>query len=170
MRFIQILALAGLLLCPPVLAQAAPVEVAAIEARERCAVCGMFVARYANWVTQIHYVNGNVRFFDGMKDMLAFNFNPEKFGGCGQDLLVTEIWVKDYYTLEWLDARTAHFVVGSTVHGPMGHEFIPFASAAAARTFLNDHQGKQIFTFAEITPELVESLRSGHKMRQKHGH
>lgn len=169
MRILRLLLLVGLLSGWPLLsALAAPVAVEAIDAKERCAVCGMFVAKYPNWVTQTHYASGKVRFFDGMKDMLAFNFNPEKFGGCGQDLLVNEIWARDYYTLEWIDARKAYFVLGSAVSGPMGHEFIPFASAAAAENFRKDHQGKEVLTFEAITAERVEMMRAGHKMG--HGH
>jgi copper chaperone NosL len=56
-------------------------------------------------------------------------------------------------------------VVGSDVHGPMGHELIPFSTRAGAESFLADHHGKQILSFAEITPELVEELRGTDRMK-----
>ena len=55
---------------------------------------------------------------------------------------------------------------GSDVYGPMGHELIPFSSRAAAENFLKDHHGKQVISFSEITSELIESLRKGHKMKK----
>ena len=60
-----------------------------------------------------------------------------------------------------MDARTAWFVVGSDVLGPMGHELVPFAREAEAREFLRDHRGKQVLRFAEVTPALLKALDAG---------
>jgi nitrous oxide reductase accessory protein NosL len=134
-----------------------------IAPQERCPVCGMFVAKYPDWITQVRLSNGSVKFFDGVKDMLAFHFNPASFGASGQT--AKEVWVKDYYTLAWLDGRSAWYVVGSDVYGPMGHEFIPFGSAEAAENFRKDHKGTEVVRFKEITEPLVQSMRHGQKMR-----
>lgn len=144
-----------------------PAPVEKIAAREKCPVCGMFVARYPEWISQLHLDGGEVHFFDGIKDLLAYYFQPANFGGRAE-AEVKAIWTKDYYTLEWLEARQAYFVVGSSVHGPMGHEFLPLASREAAETFMRDHQGSDILTFDQITAERVQSMRSGHRMG--HGH
>ncbi|MFH7319023.1 nitrous oxide reductase accessory protein NosL [Desulfurivibrio sp. D14AmB] len=141
----------------------APPPVEQVGAREKCPVCGMFVARYPPWITQLHLGDGKVHFFDGMKDLLAYYFDPAAFGG-RKGAKVTAIWAKDYYTLQWLDGRSAYYVIGSGVHGPMGHEFIPLASEEKARAFLRDHQGREILRFEEITPELVGSMRGVHTM------
>lgn len=143
----------------PLLAQ--PVK--DISPQERCSVCGMFVGKYPDWVTQVRLSNNTVKFFDGVKDMMAFSFNPASFGASGQK--IEEIWVKDYYTLAWLDGRSAWYVMGSDVYGPMGHEFIPFSSAAAAENFRKDHKGTKVVRFDEITEPMVQSLRHGQKMR-----
>lgn len=134
-----------------------------ISPQERCPVCGMFVAKHPDWITQARLTNGTVKFFDGVKDMMAFSFNPASFGAAGQT--PKEIWVKDYYTLAWLDGRSAWYVIGSEVYGPMGHEFIPFDSAAAAENFRKDHKGTRVVRFNEITEPLVQSMRHGQKMR-----
>jgi len=52
----------------------------------------------------------------------------------------------------------------------MGDEFIPFDSTSAAENFMKDHQGKKIFSFAEITLEQVTRLRSGMTMKKKEMH
>jgi copper chaperone NosL len=135
-----------------------------ITAKSRCPVCGMFVAKYPDWVTQIRHADGTVQVFDGVKDMLAYYFEPAQFGGPGRES-VQEIWVKDYYTLEWLDARHAFYVIGSDTYGPMGHEFIPFSSPEAATNFRQDHHGEKVLAFDDISQALVEALRSGHKMK-----
>lgn len=156
-----ILLFAGILLLPqPV--SAGPPET--VESSERCAVCGMFVAKYPNWVTQIQYEDGKPKYFDGVKDLMAYLFDPASYGS-NPGLQAKEIWVKDYYTLEWIDGRAAVYVGGSDVFGPMGKEFIPFSKREAAENFRKDHHGKKILLFEEITSEMIKSMRSGHKMK-----
>lgn len=131
----------------------------------RCPVCGMFVAKYPDWVVRMQS-GDSVLFFDGVKDMLVYLFTPEQFGGMPfASGSVPSISVKDYYSLELIDGRTAFYVTGSDVYGPMGHEFIAFATKAAAESFFADHKGKQILSFAEITPEQVAALRHGQTMK-----
>ncbi len=137
---------------------------ATVTPKSRCAVCGMFVAKYKNWLTGIQLADGTEKYFDGVKDMMAFYFSPEKYGVSGRDQ-IKKIQVRDYYTMQWIDGRKAFYVVGSDVMGPMGKELIPFASRDAAETFLKDHKGHKVLTFDEITDDLVQSMRSGMKMK-----
>lgn len=120
----------------------------------------MFVAKYDNWITQIRLADETVLFFDGVKDLLVFYFHPERYGKITAGD-IREIWVKDYYTLSWIDGRKAVYVIGSDVYGPMGKEFIPFADREAAKNFKQDHQGREILGFEEITEDLVQSMRAG---------
>ena len=149
-------------------APAAPVD--PVSPEQRCAVCGMMVAKYDPWITQIHAAGEAAVMFDGVKDMMAYYFNPTAYNGKG-DMSTAEIWVKDYYTLEYLDGRKAFYVVGSDVMGPMGEELVPFSSRAAAENFLADHQGRQLLEFTEIERELIMSMKKRHmmKMKQKKG-
>lgn len=135
-----------------------------ITKESRCPVCGMFVAKYPQWLAQVNMADGSSQIFDGIKDMMAYYFSPQQYGAAPA-VAVDEIFVKDYYSQEWVDGRKAFFVLGSDVYGPMGHELIPFADQAAAKSFIKDHQGKAIYGFSEITPAIVESLRKGHKMK-----
>lgn len=136
-----------------------------ISKNERCPVCGMFVHKYPTWLAQVQLEDGSTFFFDGVKDMLAFYFEPEKYGAKGS---VEEIYVTDYYSQKWIDGTEAFYVTGSDVLGPMGHEFIPLATKEAAKSFLADHQGKAIKRFAEIDLDQVNAMRSGMpKMKMK---
>ena len=69
-----------------------------------------------------------------------------------------QIYVSDYYKLHKIDAKSAFFVIGSNVLGPMGNELIPFENEEDALTFAKDHFGKKIVKFDEITPLLVDKL------------
>ena len=139
------------------------------NAKDRCAVCGMFVAKYPQWFTLLVLDNGDKVWFDGVKDMMVYHFAPAKFGK-PEDASITMVLVKDYYSQEWIDGEKAMYVVGSDVYGPMGHELIPFSSEKAAKTFAKDHHGKEILHFAEIKPDRIESMRMGHKMKKMQEH
>lgn len=140
---------------------AAPIS--EVPPKERCPVCGMFVAKYKPWLAQLAMEDGTTKFFDGVKDMMAYYFEPEKYGGSSTPV---EVYVTDYYSLKLIDGKKALYVSGSDVLGPMGHELIPFTTKDAATTFKKDHKGKMVMNFDEITLEMINTLRSGsgHKM------
>jgi nitrous oxide reductase accessory protein NosL len=149
---------AALALAVLLLAGADPVKP---EPREKCPVCGMFVARYPDWVAGIRFQDGSRALFDGAKDLFKLLLRVEDYGAVSRRTDVASIFVTDYYALTQVDARTAWFVVGSDVLGPMGHELVPFAREAEAREFLRDHRGKQVLRFAEVTPALLKALDAG---------
>jgi len=134
-----------------------------LKPEAKCPVCGMFVAKYTAWMAQILHVDGTRQTFDGVKDMLAYYYNPNKYSTIPASS-IKEVWVKDYYSLDWIDGRKAFFVVGSNIFGPMGHEFIPFSTKEAADNFFQDHKGKQVLNFQEVDKTLVDTLRSGSTM------
>ena len=135
-----------------------------VTGETRCPVCGMFVGKYQQWLTQIRMSDGATAAFDGVKDMAAYYFSPQDFGAT-KGALVKDIAVLDYYTQTWTNGRLAFYVLGSDVLGPMGHELIPFSSREGAVNFQKDHGGSKILAFTEITAELIETLRKGHKMK-----
>ncbi len=70
-----------------------------ISKEDRCPVCGMFVYKYPRWVTQLKYRDGTKLSFDGVKDMMKFYFNSNKYGkyeSLTQDK-VSKVSVIDYY-------------------------------------------------------------------------
>ncbi len=49
-----------------------------IPSDAKCHVCGMFVAKYANWAATIK-TDKETFYFDGVKDMMKFYFEPTKY-------------------------------------------------------------------------------------------
>jgi len=114
----------------------------------KCPICGMFVAKYPQWVA---LYDGEKKFyFDGVKDMMKYAF--------ARKLSSDKFYVSDYYKLSKLEATKAFYVIGSNVYGPMGSELIPFATQEEAETFSRDHNGQKVISFDEITEVLVKSL------------
>ena len=163
-----ILAVIFTLLWPgPLSAAAAQLDEPGIAGDARCPVCGMLVAKYPQWVTQLVLSDGRAETFDGVKDMMAYFFSPQSYGAA-VGVTAGKVRVKDYYSRQWIDGRRASYVVGSDVYGPMGHELMPFAERSHAETFLKDHKGREVLPFPDITPQLIDSLRHGHTM-MNHG-
>ncbi len=127
--------------------------------RDKCAVCGMFVAKYPDFAAQIHLKNGTVLHFDGPKDLFSYYLNPGQYRPKLAPQDVAAIYVTDYYSLTPVDATTASYVIGSDVFGPMGKEFIPFAKAKDAQGFLKDHKGKSILTFRQINQGVLKGVQ-----------
>ncbi len=127
-------------------------------AGDKCPVCGMFVAKYPDFAAQMQFKNGSVLHFDGAKDMFKYYLSPGRYLTSRKQGDPTTIHVTSYYSLAPIDGRTAWYVVGSDVFGPMGRELIPFGNEAEAREFLKDHKGKRLLRFGEVTAAIVREL------------
>jgi nitrous oxide reductase accessory protein NosL len=128
------------------------------SAKDKCPVCGMFVAKYPDWTSSVLFHDGSHAFFDGPKDMFKYildlnRYNPAKKAGD-----ISEITVKDYYTLTPVNARSSFYVQGSDIYGPMGRELIPLAKEADAKEFMRDHKGERILRFTEVTVDVIKAL------------
>jgi nitrous oxide reductase accessory protein NosL len=126
--------------------------------KDKCPVCGMFVAKYPDWVAAIVLRDGSTVFFDGVKDMMKYYFNMAKYAPGKTTADIQAVHVTDYYRLGLIDGRKAFYVAGSDVYGPMGKELIPFETEAGALEFMKDHQGKAVLPFEKIDPALIKTL------------
>lgn len=129
------------------------------SAKDKCPVCGMFVAKYPDWTAFSKTSGGTSYFFDGPKDMFSHYFNPGRYTPGKRQSDISGLSVKEYYSLKMIDAKSAFYVIGSDVYGPMGSELIPFATQKDAAAFMKDHKGKKILRFADITPQTIKDLK-----------
>lgn len=137
----------------------APALVSALEplqpdTDDRCAVCGMRVAPFPNWVAAVSFEDGTEYFFDGPKDMFNFLFDLQQYRPEATLEDVEQVRVTEYYTLQQKDSQTVFFVTGSDVLGPMGQELVPVAGEEAVKTFARDHGHTKIMRFdgASLVP------------------
>ncbi len=124
-----------------------------VPPKSHCPVCGMFVDKFPKWASTITLTSGKTYYFDGVKDMMKFYFDPKRFHQTKEP--IEKIQVSDYYTLEALDAQKAYYVIGSNIYGPMGEELIPFKEKSAAKNFLDEHHGKSVLTFDMIKEKFL---------------
>lgn len=126
--------------------------------KDKCPVCGMFVAKYPDWVVVATFKDSTTYFFDGAKDFFTWYHNMKKFTPSRNQTAISTIFMRDYYHLKHIDARAAYFVIGSDVYGPMGKELVPFEKQSDAQAFLKDHQGKKILRFNDVTPAILKVM------------
>ncbi|AFL52447.1 copper chaperone NosL [Sinorhizobium fredii] len=121
--------------------------------------CGMNVLEHPGPKGQVILVDiPEPIWFSSARDTIAFTMLPEE----PKD--IAAIYVSDMGTApsweepgaeNWIDARKAFYVVGSTVKGGMGsEEAVPFSSDGAAREFAAKNGG-QVKRFAEVPTEYV---------------
>lgn len=134
-------------------------KVLAPSEKDKCAVCGMFVAKYPNWACVILFRGGSPAWFDGPKDMFTYYLDIGKFNPGKNRSNVMAMLVKDYYKMDLIDAEKAFYVIGSDVTGPMGSELVPFFKQADAVAFQKEHKGKKVLRADEVTPALLKELR-----------
>jgi len=125
---------------------------------DKCPVCGMFVAKYPDFLSQVIYKDGAYAVFDGAKDMFKYLLNLRAYAPSRQPSDIGAIYVTDYYSLTPIDGKGAWYVFGSDVYGPMGRELIPFGSEREAQGFMVDHKGKRLLRFAEVTADVLKEL------------
>jgi nitrous oxide reductase accessory protein NosL len=126
--------------------------------KDKCPVCGMFVAKYPDFIAEIIFKDGSYAVFDGVKDMMKYYLDVAKFDPSRKAAEIDAIYVTDYYSLTLIDGTGAFYVIGSDVYGQMGKELVPFGKEKDAQEFKKDHKGKAIMTFKEITSETVKTL------------
>ena len=161
LRSIRALALLMMLSLLTLIAQAQPVETPEPDARTLCPVCGMVVSKYPAWIATVLYKDGHAHHFDGAKDMFKYLHALDKYAPGHRHEDIETIAVTEYYDLQRIDARTAWYVIGSDVLGPMGHEFIPLLSEADAQEFMADHGGAVLLRFDQVDAEWPIKLDQG---------
>ncbi|TLP44227.1 MULTISPECIES: nitrous oxide reductase accessory protein NosL [Cohaesibacter] len=129
--------------------------------RDACPVCGMFPARYPDWIATVLYKDGHADHFDGAKDLFKYLLDMDKYASGRKREDILHVGVTDYYAIERIDARKALYVIGSDILGPMGHELVPHPDRYDADEFMKDHQGKRILTFGDVTMDLLLGLDNG---------
>lgn len=129
--------------------------------KDLCPVCGMLVSKYPNWVAVALYKDGHAHYFDGAKDMFKYLQEYPKYAPGHRKEDLAGLYVTEFYGLAKVDAKKAFYVTGSDVLGPMGHEFIPLETRADAEEFLKDHKGRKIYTFEQVTADIVAKVDNG---------
>lgn len=132
---------------------AVPLEIAGDTA---CALDGMVLLDFPGPKAQIHYDQGAPDFFCDTREMFSILLRPE------QKKRIVAIYTQDmgkadwnHPVSQWIDAKSAFYVIGSPRRGSMGPTVPSFALEADARKFAEQYGGK-VLPFAQVTLDMVD--------------
>ena len=132
----------------------------------RCPVCGMYPARSLDWAAQIIFADGDAQFFDSPVSLFLYLQEVGRYSPGRRADQIIAYYVTDAEGQQWIDARQAVYVQGSSAIGPMRAGNLPaFASAEAATQFVQQ-RGGIVVTFQDIDPAVVQRL--GGQRRHEH--
>ncbi len=129
-----------------------------VKSSDKCPVCGMFVAKYPDFLAYMIFKDGSYAAFDGVKDMIKCYLEISRYLPARKKSDITAMYVTDYYSMNVIHASKAFYVMGSDIYGPMGRELIPHESGNRAREFMQDHKGRKILRLQEITYQTIREL------------
>lgn len=115
-----------------------------------CHNCGMPTNDFPNWQVMLTVNSKNVAFCAPRCMFIHLADSSNNMVTYTQKIEVT-----DYYTTQKIDGKTAFYVTGSDKTSPMGKDFVPFSKKEDAQSFMQEHNGKKIYSFSEINKEVV---------------
>jgi copper chaperone NosL len=127
-----------------------------------CPVCNMKLEDSKVGVAAVVFKDGKVVGFDSAGDMFRYIRLPVKYSISTEN--IKNIFVTDYGTKKFMDAKQAFFVVGSEVQAGMGAEVMAFSKKEDAEKFNSEHKGKRVAAYAEVTADDVKSQKKMLKM------
>jgi copper chaperone NosL len=130
-------------------------KAAEIDRATSCSLDGMILMDYPGPKAQIHYDKGAPDFFCDTMEMFSIYLRPE------QKKRVKALFTQDMGktpweqpTGNWIDAKAAHYVLGSKKMGSMGPTLASFARIEDAQAFVKQYGGK-VLRFDEVTVDMV---------------
>ena len=144
----------------------------AFEAGDECHICGMIITELPGAKAQaVDSRSSNVQKFCSTQDMLSWWLQPENKN------LKAELYVHDMVKTPWehpqdehlIDARSAWYVVGSSVQGAMGPSLVSFSEREAAET-LAATKGGRVLNWEQLDMAVLQELASaGHEHAAAYG-
>lgn len=108
--------------------------VAVKEKTDKCEICHMAV-KNNQFPVELILENGKSMVFDDIGCM--YKWIKEN-----KDKKISNSYVKDYYSKEWIDLEKATFVYDKAIKTPMAYNVISFSDKKAAQKFVAAHGGR----------------------------
>jgi len=87
-----------------------------------CTACSMIISEVP-YSAQYILTDGNVKKFDDIGCMIDYIKRTENELG-----KISAVFVRDYHSNKWIDAKEAHFLRSTLIITPMGHGIIAFSN------------------------------------------
>ncbi|MFN3135212.1 MAG: nitrous oxide reductase accessory protein NosL [Candidatus Kryptonium sp.] len=118
-----------------------------IEPHDICYLCKMAISQL-NFATEIVTLDGEVYKFDDIGCMIEF----KKM----QDLPTGSVmFVRDFYTKEWIRIENAYFVRSEKIQTPMNYFVATFKTRESLGKFLNEYGGEE-FPYEQLETKILK--------------
>lgn len=129
---------------------------------DRCPVCAMFPARRPEAAAALTLHDGTTFYFCSNGCLLRAWLRPTAYLGRAQTA-IDRLVVLDFLSGEPVDGRSAFFVAGSEVTGPMGPAIVALGREAHVAVFRQRHGGETVFSLETLDNALWHEI-SRHRL------
>ncbi|WP_319407397.1 nitrous oxide reductase accessory protein NosL [uncultured Desulfosarcina sp.] len=124
---------------------------------DRCPVCAMFPAQRPQTAAAMTLKSGETFYFCGNGCLLRTWLRSAVYLGRSR-AEIDRLVVRDYFSGQPIDGRTATWVAGSDVVGPMGPAIIALGDPGQLAVFKGRHGGKTVFTLDQVDDDLWKQI------------
>ncbi|CUT00526.1 copper chaperone NosL [Candidatus Kryptobacter tengchongensis] len=118
-----------------------------IEPHDICYLCKMAISQL-NFATEIITPDGEVYKFDDIGCMIEFKKMRELPNG-------SVMFVRDFYTNEWVRIENAYFVRSEKIQTPMNYFIVTFKTRESVEKFLNEYGGEE-FPYEQLEIKILK--------------
>jgi len=118
-----------------------------IEPHDICYLCKMAISQL-NFATETITPAGEVYKFDDIGCMIEFKKMRELPNG-------SVMFVRDFYTNEWVRIENAYFVRSEKIQTPMNYFIVTFKTRESVEKFLNEYGGEE-FPYEQLEIKILK--------------
>lgn len=107
----------------------------------------------SKWSAMIETKNNEKKIFSSPKAMFEYIFLEYNFQNS-----LEKVYVTDYKSGNFIDAKDAFFVFGSRVLSDNGDDLVAFSNKKDANEFMLENNASAILEYPKINPRLIEFL------------
>jgi copper chaperone NosL len=115
-----------------------------------CVECGMIISD-PRFAAAYYTTDGSVKQFDDIGGMAVHYVEHEE--------TITQYWVHDFDTEQWLNAEQAYFVMSDQIHSPMDYGIAAFSDEARAKDFASS-KNAMVMKFESILDAIAAGTAS----------
>ncbi|MEY4480357.1 MAG: hypothetical protein RLZZ267_1035 [Bacillota bacterium] len=132
------------------------------EETDKCMTCNMMVANVPG-STQLLLKSGKTMVFDDLGCMI-------KWVEANEDVEVEKSYVRDFYTMDWIEQDKATYAYDPTFATPMAYGMVSFKIKSDAETYITEQGKGVLMTAAEMQTKLVQLTSGGMNSHDDHMH
>lgn len=138
-----------------------------IDLSKPCPVCGMKIVQEAGASAAIVFKNGTVVAFDASSDFFKYALDPQKYAYSASD--IKSIFIKEYNSNKFLNARDSYYVVLIDTSTDMGPEIRAFSDKAHADQQSAQIAGSRVLRYGEVSLSDLQPKKKMLKMKRPSG-